>query len=161
MYLAIILKDIGGNNMALLTNEQIAELTRLHDEWWDGNGSFQEYLSEWNKKQTGIQVNVNWDKYTKKSQYAALRLHFITVDNGSKLWSDVKETILIARPKPIITPHPHAEMIAKYAEVAQRRVDPWVEFEWTFGVSSDYWQNCDKFIGFSTDKHYRHIGETK
>ena len=49
----------------------------------------------------------------------------------------------------------------KYAEVAQRRTDPWVEFEWTFKIVITHWQNCDKFIEFSADKYYRHIGDNK
>jgi hypothetical protein len=55
--------------------------------------------------------------------------------------------------------HPHAEMIQKYAEVAQRRPDPWMEFayfdrgEWcpildeysaTFFVAEEY-----RFIGIN------------
>jgi hypothetical protein len=38
--------------MSLLTEYQIKELTSVHDKWWAGEGIFQEYLIEWNKKQT-------------------------------------------------------------------------------------------------------------
>jgi hypothetical protein len=49
-------------------------------------------------------------------------------------------------------------MIAKYAEVAQRRVDPWVEFE----VNLD--NNWEKIMGnpaWLDYREYRYIGETK
>jgi hypothetical protein len=148
--------------MALLTNDQIMELAELainkspHLKLFDT-------FHEWNKKQTGVQVNVDWDKYTKKSQHAAFRLHFIIVKDGLELWSDSKETILIDRPEPVITPHPHAEMIAKYAEVAQRRVDPWVEFQITFDEDDDCWSSCVDELRFLVNggRRYRHIGETK
>ena len=58
-------------------------------------------------------------------------------------------------------PHPHAEIIAKYAEVAARRCDPWVEFEWTFGVEgSDVWEVCGEVdMRFNDSRRYRHIGD--
>jgi hypothetical protein len=57
------------------------------------------------------------------------------------------------------TPHPHAEIMAKYAEVAARRVDPWVEFE----VKCDRqdWSKCTSFSCFRADYKYRHIGDSK
>jgi hypothetical protein len=63
-----------------------------------------------------------------------------------------------------ITPHPHAEIIMKYAEVAQRRVDPWVEFEarLTNDHRNTWFKIPDgKFFNLATDFEYRHIGETK
>lgn len=144
--------------MALLTNEQIAELIGIASNQSTSQDLFIEFY-DWNEKQTGVQVNVDWDKHAKESQHAALRLHFIVVENDSALWSDSKEIILINRPKPVITPHLHAEMIMKYAEVAQKRVDPWVEFEW--GKNDSHWCSCDRWINFNTDNCYRHIGETK
>ena len=53
--------------------------------------------------------------------------------------------------------HPHAEMMMKYAEVAARRVDPWLEFEVRCGVKD--WTRCGGFNGFHPDFEYRHIGE--
>ena len=54
-------------------------------------------------------------------------------------------------------PHPHAEMMAKYAEVAACRVDPWVEFE--FRVDKREWETPTTGISFYPDFEYRHIGE--
>jgi hypothetical protein len=144
--------------MSLLTNEQIEELTLLHDEWWDGNEGFQEYLNEWNEKQTGVQVNVDWGKAPECAERAEVNFYWV----GEDTWRFCFQIAKYDRPKPIITPHPHAEMIMKYAEVAQRRDDPWVEFEWTYGVTgSEVWVLCDKAIGFAYGVRYRHIGETK
>ena len=53
--------------------------------------------------------------------------------------------------------HPHAEIIMKYAEVAARRIDPWVEFEWFDGCIGE-WVNCKDTMCFNFDK-YRHIGD--
>jgi hypothetical protein len=56
--------------------------------------------------------------------------------------------------------HPHAEIIMKYAEVAARRIDPWVEFEITFDKDYDCWSSCDVEIRFLADgRRYRHIGD--
>jgi hypothetical protein len=53
--------------------------------------------------------------------------------------------------------HPHAEIIMKYAEVAARRIDPWVEFEWFDGCIVE-WVKCKDTMCFNFDK-YRHIGD--
>ena len=143
--------------MSLLTNEQINDILDITNVC--ESSIVVNKLNEWNEKQTGTQINVNWDDAPDHAKIASIRIHWLTEINAG--WSTTTEIISFDRPIRPIVAHPHAEMIAKYAEVAQRRVDPWVEFEWAFGVSSDYWQNCDKFIGFSTDKHYRHIGELK
>jgi len=116
---------------------------------------YQEFC-EWNEKQTGVQVNVDWGKAPECAKIASIRIHWLTEINAG--WSTTTEIISFDRP---IVAHPHAEMIAKYAEVAQRRTDPWAEFEWTFKILDAYWQNCDKFIGFNADKNYRHIGDKK
>jgi hypothetical protein len=141
--------------MSLLTNEQIEELTLLHDEWWDGNEGFQEYLNEWNENQTGVQVNIDWGKAPECAERAEVNFYWV----GEDTWRFCFQIAKYDRPKPIITPHPHAEMIMKYAEVAQKRVDPWVEFEW--GKNDSHWCSCDRWINFNTDNCYRHIGDNK
>jgi len=140
--------------MSLLTNEQIAELTLVHDKWCDGNVNFQEYLIEWNEKQTGVQVNVDWGKAPECAERVEVNFYWV----GEDTWRFCFQIAKYDRPKPIITPHPHAEMIMKYAEVAQRRVDPWVEFE----VNLD--NNWGKIMGsppWLDYREYRYIGETK
>jgi hypothetical protein len=142
--------------MSLLTNEQIEELTLLHDEWWDGNEGFQEYLNEWNEKQTGVQVNVDWGKAPECAERAEVNFYWV----GEDTWRFCFQIAKYDRPKPVITPHPHAEMIMKYAEVAQRRDDPWVEFE-IFGADGEQWVASKSHLQFHDCCKYRHIGETK
>jgi hypothetical protein len=78
------------------------------------------------------------------------------------LWTASEDAITLERPKPIITPHPHAEMIMKYAEVAARRIDPWVEFEITFDEDDDCWSKCPDELRFLVNgRRYRHIGDNK
>jgi hypothetical protein len=89
-------------------------------------------------------------------------LHWVTGGKGSELWTASEDAITFEIPAPVITPHTHAEMIAKYAEVAQRRADPWSEFEITFDEDDDCWSSCDVELRFLVDgRRYRHIGETK
>jgi hypothetical protein len=49
--------------MALLTEEQLKEILLIIEEEVNVEWpcSMMELLHEWNKKQTGIQVNVDWD----------------------------------------------------------------------------------------------------
>jgi hypothetical protein len=142
--------------MSLLTNEQIEELTLLHDEWWDGNEGFQEYLNEWNEKQTGVQVNVDWGKAPECAERA--EVNFYWVDKNGVTFCVYKE--YYNRPEPVITPHPHAEILAKYAEVAARRIDPWMEFE-IFSADGEQWVTSKSHLQFHACCKYRHIGETK
>jgi hypothetical protein len=145
--------------MSLLTNEQIEELVGITSNLSRNQDLFIEFF-DWNEKQTGTQINVNWDDAPKFAGKAVLRLHWVTGSKGSELWTASEDAITLERPEPVIAPHPHAEMIMKYAEVAQRRADPWKEFEY----KSDYTNNWIKFGSeFCFDSHckYRHIGETK
>jgi hypothetical protein len=142
--------------MSLLTNEQIEELTLVHDKWWDGNENFQEYLIEWNENQTGVQVNIDWGKAPECAERAEVNFYWV----GEDTWRFCFQIAKYDRPKPIITPHPHAEMIMKYAEVAQRRADPWVEFE-IFGADGEQWVASKSHLQFHACCKYRHIGETK
>ncbi len=142
--------------MSLLTNEQIEELTLLHDEWWDGNEGFQEYLNEWNEKQTGVQVNVDWGKAPECAERAEVNFYWV----GEDTWRFCFQIAKYDRPKPIITPHPHAVLMTKYAEVAQRRRDPWVEFEFKC-VSGGIWEELTSNPSWHTIREYRHIGDDK
>jgi hypothetical protein len=139
--------------MSLLTNEQIAELTLVHDKWWDGNVNFQEYLIEWNEKQTGVRFEPNWDDIPEEVIEVQLKVDWLRPDTGDYY----EEPFFIKIYKRPLRAHPHAEMIMKYAEVAARRIDPWVEFEW--GVYGTHWCSCDRWIYFKTDNYYRHIGD--
>jgi 2-polyprenyl-3-methyl-5-hydroxy-6-metoxy-1,4-benzoquinol methylase len=60
----------------------------------------------------------------------------------------------------VITPHPHAAIMAKYAEVAQRRTDPWVEFEYKHKANKN-WISFISYPNFNIDYNYRYIGDNK
>ena len=145
-------------NMALLTEEQIKQLVEM--------ASVPIYLydkiCEWNEKQTTQQIEVDWNDAPKNATKAALRLHWITEDkeSGAVLWSGSLDSVAFERPAPVITPHPHAKIMAQYAEVAARRVDPWVEFEFKHKAN----ENWVVFIchpHFAVDYEYRYIGDEK
>jgi hypothetical protein len=142
--------------MALLTNEQIAELVGLASNQSTSKDLYEEF-HEWNEKQTGIQVNVNWSRSPDTAIGASIDVTWIN-ENGFNVFGYYLSAFY--RPKPVITPHPHAEMIAKYAEVAARRIDPWVEFE-CFDEYDGKWKKHDRDIKFNSLNKFRHIGETK
>jgi len=176
--------------MSLLTEKQIHELALVHSEWWENDGRYQDYLNAWNEKQPVQHViTPNWDIAPDWAIYWAVDASGIPhwFDTEPKLNMKLKEfgsgedqsyirvlrSVIVVenwtesiqkRPEPVITPHPHAEMIMKYAEVAQRRVDPWVEFEarLTYDHRNTWFKMTDgKFFSGTTDFEYRHIGETK
>lgn len=144
--------------MSLLTEEQVKELENLHIVWrndYSYTSSYFDYLKDWNEKQTGVQINVDWNNAPISASRAELQIAWYNSDNFL-----VSEDVLAYVPRPP-TPHPHAEIIAKYAEVAARRCDPWVEFEWTSGeVGSEDWKVCHEVnTGFNYGRRYRHIGD--
>ena len=146
--------------MSLLTEEQVLDLAEA---MVDGNGTTYHRIQKWNEGQH-IKYDLcdflrnyqhEWDDEFQKPKKLELTALFYD-ENGNvieKLCSSQE------RPTPVITPHPHAALIAKYAEVAARRIDPWAEFEMRIGGSSE-WVKCDMPISFS-GQEYRHIGETK
>ena len=140
--------------MSLLTEEQVKELENLHIVWrndYSYTSSYFDYLKDWNEKQTGIQVKPNWDLAPKEATAADIKLVWRGIENS---W--MFEAVFASIPRPI-TPHPHAEIIAKYAEVAARRCDPWVEFE--YRVETGCWSPCDIDVRFLANRYYRHIGD--
>ena len=144
--------------MALLTEEQINDILDIANVCSSSISA--KKLIEWNEKQTTIQFEVDWKDAPKHATKAQLRLYWVTESLGSELWSgsDLWDSVIIERPAPVITPHPHAALMMKYAEVAARRSDPWVEFEHCCDdIDEDYWIQCDAFIGFHSDYFYRHI----
>jgi len=143
--------------MALLAEEQLAELIGIASNQSTSRDLHDEF-HEWNENQHP--VNVNWNDAPENAVQAVLNTFW--VDKNGVTFGVYKE--YYNRPKPTITPHPHAEMIMKYAEVAQRRVDPWVEFEarLTYDHRNTWFKMTDdKFFSGTTDFEYRHIGETK
>ena len=141
--------------MSLLTERQIADILDILNVC--GTTTQARDLEQWNEKQQPAQplaqFKPDWSKYPKNAEYLALK----------EVWYDQSKNeigfeIKLAYEKPI-TQHPHAVLIAKYAEVAARRVDPWVEFE--FRVDERGWETPTTDISFYPDFEYRHIGETK
>jgi len=142
--------------MSLLTNEQIEELIGITSNQSTSQDLFIEFY-DWNKKQTGNQINVNWDDAPDHAKIASIRIHWLTEINAG--WSTTTEIMSFDRP---IVAHPHAEIMMKYAEVAARRIDPWVEFEarHTYDHRNTWFKmTSDRFFSGKTDFEYRHIGE--
>jgi hypothetical protein len=136
--------------MSLLTNEQLAELIGIASNQSTSMDLYEEF-HDWNKNQHPF--NVNWDDAPDHAKIASIRIHWLTEINAG--WSTTTEIISFDRP---IVAHPHAEIMMKYAEVAARRVDPWVEFEWHH---IDKWRPLTSWPTWGINVQYRHIGETK
>ncbi len=142
--------------MSLLTEKQIAELACIASNQSTSRDLHDEFR-EWNEKQTSTQfVEPDWGNAPDNAVSAVAHLAWVTKIGN---WLPGYEMATFERPAPVIKPHPHAEMIMKYAEVAQKRSDPWVEFEW--GKNDSHWCSCDRWINFNTDNCYRHIGNKK
>ena len=145
--------------MSLLTQKQIEEIQKIHDDigecTFPHEECFIKELIEWNEKQTA-QIEIDWSKAP--NYVVSAVAHLAWIDEDGYLLPGYEITAF-ERP---VTPHPHAEIMMKYAEVAARRVDPWVEFEHCCDdIDEDYWIQCDEFIGFHADYFYRHIGDAK
>lgn len=144
--------------MSLLTNEQIAELACIASNQSTGRDLHDEFR-EWNEKQTGVQVIIDWSRAPEYVVAASIGFAWVNEKGLYALGQTLKK---LYKPEPVITPHHHAEMIMKYAEVAQRRADPWVEFEITFDEDDDCWSSCDFELRFLVNgRRYRHIGDKK
>jgi hypothetical protein len=146
--------------MALLTKEQINDILDITNVCFSSSSA--KKLLEWNEKQTTIQFEVDWKDAPKHATKAQLRLYWVTESLGSELWSgsDLWDSVIIERPAPVITPHPHAALMTKYAEVAQRRRDPWVEFQ-VYSDPFSYWVTLEAPTFFDSVQRYRHIGDDK
>ena len=140
--------------MSLLTEKQLKELS--HRVVY-GPGSVLDAIEQWNNEQQPAAFEPDWSKAPKYVVGAALNLAWLT-ENGS--WAFGYQIAKYDRPAPVITPHPHAALIAKFAEVAARRHDPWVEFEYKNSISGN-WEKTISSISFFHDTEYRYIGEGK
>ena len=157
----MVVLEVRECNMALLTEEQIKDVMAMFDCYASGRykKSFEYDFGEWNKKQTAQQIEVDWNDAPKHATKAMLRLHWVTETSGSELWSTAFESLAFERPVPVIISHPHAEIMAKYAEVAARRVDPWDEFE--IKNTKNEWIKCICPCCFYITNEYRYIGDNK
>ena len=146
---------VRGNNMALLTKEQIQDLYLQLDNV-SSTSVMQKVIQEWNEKQTTQQIEPDWSKASDDAVSAVVHVTWV---NKLGTWLGSNPVVIFERPASVITPHPHAEIMAKYAEVAARRVDPWVEFE--FKCEGQGWSYCSGFPRFHITFEYRHIGDSK
>lgn len=139
--------------MSLLTEEQVEDVMAMFDCYASGRykKSFEYDFGEWNEKQQPAAFEPDWSKAPKSAVMAAINISWLT-ENGS--WTLGYR--LATYDRPTVTPHPHAAMMAKYAEVAARRPDPWVEFE--FRVDKREWETPTTGISFYLDFEYRHVG---
>lgn len=141
--------------MALLTEEQINDILDITNVCFSSTNA--KKLIEWNEKQTSpTQFEPDWSKASDNVISAVVHVTWVT-----KLgtWVGSYPVATFDRPAPVITSHPHAEIMARFAEVAARRVDPWVEFE--YRCLSDNWSKCVEFLRFYDDYEYRYIGDKK
>ena len=53
--------------------------------------------------------------------------------------------------------HRHARILARYAEVAARRYDPWVEFEYSINGCDGNWEAMTHEQGFYSSLDYRWV----
>ena len=142
--------------MSLLTEEQIQDLYLQLDNV-SSTSAMQKVIQEWNEKQTTQQIEIGWSNAPDYVVGAALNLAWLT-ENGN--WALGYQIAKYDKPAPVITPHPHAEIMAKYAEVAARRVDPWVEFE-RFSHCDMEWDGLPYHPDWTQGQTYRHIGDDK
>jgi hypothetical protein len=141
--------------MALLTEEQIQDLYLQLDNV-SSTSAMQTVIKEWNKKQPSTQLEPDWDNAPEKATQAVVNSFWVDANGDTfgvyKTYYD--------RPKPVITPHPHASLMTKYAEVAQRRRDPWVEFQ-VYSDPFSYWVTLEAPTFFDSLQRYRYIGDDK
>lgn len=133
--------------MSLLTEKQIAEIIDMATQQSEFAEILKLKLDHWNSNQ---HFEVNWKIAPKGAEEAILEIHWLD-RKGDKFGWDV----IAQYDKPLVA-HPHAALMMKYAEAAQRRTDPWVEFEVNCDEYS--WSECTSFICFRADYEYRHIG---
>ena len=134
--------------MSLLTKRQIAEIIDMATQQAEFAEILKLKLDHWNDNQHSF--NVNWNDAPEWADQATLQVRWNGIGHVYTIHLDTFE-----RP---ITAHPHAKLIMKYAEAAQRRTDPWAEFEMRIGSIAE-WVKCDMPISFSTYWEYRHIGD--
>lgn len=137
--------------MSLLTEQQINDI--LDITYVCSTSIYATNLRLWNRKQISVQLaSLDWDTAPKWADKATIMVRWDGIGQT--------DTVTLSKSKRPATPHPHAEIMAQYAEVAARRVDPWVEFEFKHKFN----ENWTVFIchpHFAVDYDYRHIGDKK
>lgn len=143
--------------MRLLNEKQIEEVIYIFLQNRDTNAVvIKTAMENWNEKQPSTHFEPDWSKAPEGTDSVIIKSYW--VNDG--IWTFGENVTKYDRPVSVITPHPHAEIMAKYAEVAARRVDPWVEFE-LYSEPFDDWVALETPTFFDTLLKYRHIGDDK
>lgn len=74
--------------------------------------------------------------------------HFYTITNDDGVAAKIPRNCC-----EVINGHPHADLIMKYAEIAQYDAEPWKHFE--SRIKGDVWCKCDTPCGFHENLEYR------
>ena len=135
--------------MSLLTEKQIAEIIDMATQQSEFAEILKLKLDHWNDNQN---FEVNWKIAPKGAEEAILEIHWLD-RKGDKFGWDV----IAQYDRPSVA-HPHAKLIMKYAEIAQRRTDPWVEFE-QYSYCDEDWFTLEVPTFFDAHLEYRHIGD--
>ena len=135
--------------MSLLTEKQIAEIIDMATQQAEFAEILKLKLDHWNDNQN---FEVNWKIAPKGAEEAILEIHWLD-RKGNKFGWDV----IAQYDRPSVA-HPHAKLIMKYAEIAQRRTDPWVEFE-QYSYCDEDWFTLEVPTFFDAHLEYRHIGD--
>lgn len=138
--------------MSLLTEEQIGDILDITNVCFSSTNA--KKLIEWNEKQPSTQFEPDWEKTSSN----ATKVYLDAVWFNSEM-KEIDRTTICGWNRPV-TPHPHAVLMTKYAEVAQRRRDPWVEFE-IYSESFGNWVALEVPTFFDSVLKYRHIGDAK
>ena len=146
--------EVRENNMGLLTEVQIHEVAAIFAHRRDANiATIFHAIKEWNEKQQSF-IEPNWKSLPSKVKYCQLWQYHLDADGNEIDWQ-----FIISHARPVAA-HPHAEVMAKYAEVAARRVDPWVEFQ-VYRTFFSQWVTLETPTFFDTNQQYRYIGDDK
>ena len=141
--------------MSLLTEKQIEEIIDIATQQSEFAEILKLKLDHWNSNQTA-QFEPDWSNAPEKATQTVVNSFWVDANGDTfgvyKTYYD--------RPKPVITPHPHVALMTKYAEVAQRRRDPWAEFQ-VYSYPFSYWVTLETPTFFDSVQRYRHIGDDK
>jgi hypothetical protein len=140
--------------MSLLTEKQIDEIIDMATQQDEFAKILKLKFDHWNKNQHPF--NVNWDEIPEEVVEVQMKIDWLRPDTGD-YYEDPFFIKIYERP---LRAHPHADIMMKYAEVAARRIDPWVEFE-IYSESFDNWIALEVPTFFDSVLKYRHIGEIK
>ena len=138
--------------MSLLNQKQIQEIIDMATQQAEFAEILKLKLDHWNSNQTNQHFEVNWKIAPKGAEEAILEIHWLD-RKGDKFGWDV----IAQYDRPAVA-HPHAKVIMKYAEAAQRRTDPWVEFE-IKDFDTGSWTALNIPLTFFAECEYRHIGD--